>query len=118
MKKYFLFLTALFPITLFADGFDLFKTGATVGSLAGDVTGLIYILIPILYVLCFITFFWGLTKFIIGAGNKDELSKGKQYMIWGIVVLFVLITFQTIVGIVSNGLELGGNTTIPTLPTK
>ena len=37
-----------------------------------------------------LAFFWGLVKFIAGAGNEDKRTEGKQVMLWGIISLFVL----------------------------
>ncbi len=91
----------LTPLPLFAD-FSLSTGGMTFKGVVEEATNLIYLVIPILYVLCFIAFFWGLTKFLINAGNKDELKTGRQYMIWGAVVLFVLVSVRSILGIVSN----------------
>jgi hypothetical protein len=118
MKKYFLILFALFPLPLFAADLDLYNAGTTFATVVNYVVNMIYLLIPIFYILCFIIFFWGLTKFIIGAGNKEELSKGKKYMMWGILILFILISFRTIIGILSNQLDFGNAQTIPQLPTS
>jgi uncharacterized BrkB/YihY/UPF0761 family membrane protein len=73
------------------------------------IIGAIRILIPILFGLAFLVFFWGLSKFILNAGNKDENQKGKNYMLWGVLSLFILLTFGAIIQLASNELDLGGN---------
>ncbi len=65
------------------------------------------ILIPILSGLAFIVFFWGLSKFILNSNKPEEIKNGRTYMIWGVLVLFVLLTYTAIIGFVSNELEFG-----------
>ena len=91
----------------------------TLKDVIGYVLSIINLLIPILWALAFIVFFWGLSKFILNSGNKGELEKGKDYMIWGVLALFILLTFRVIITFVSGDLDLGGNANvIPTLPTS
>lgn len=116
-KKIILFLSAVSPLPLFASAdFNL------AGSQFKDVvTYIISLITPLTYImdgLAFIVFFYGLTKFVIRADNKEELQKGKQYMIWGIVALFVLISFSTIIGLLSNEFGFGKATAVPALPTE
>ena len=67
-------------------------------------------LIPFLLLLATLYFFWGLTKFILKAGNEEAQGEAKQIMIWGVVALFVLISFWGLVGFLSNtfGLDADG----------
>ena len=77
---------------------------------------LINILNPILFTLAFLIFFWGLSKFILSSGSKDEVQKGKDYMLWGIAALFILLSFMAIINLASNDLGFGGvNGTPPQL---
>ena len=77
------------------------------------------VLIPILFSAAFIVFFWGLSKFILnGSGNQAELKKGKDYMMWGILALFILLTFRTIISLIATEFELGDGKTIPQLPSS
>ena len=68
------------------------------------VLNLINLLIPILFAFALLFFFWGLSKFILSAGNQAENEKGKNYMLWGVLVLFILFSFRGIIGLVSNEL--------------
>ena len=84
-----------------------------------EVGSVISILIPILSGIALIYFFWGLSKFILNSSKPEDIKKGREYMLWGILVLFILFTFQTIIGLVSNELEIGGKTpAIPALKTN
>ncbi len=79
-----------------------------------EITG---ILIPILFSLAFVVFFWGLSKFILNSsGNAAEIQKGKDYMLWGILALFVLVSARALLSIVASDLGLGTARIIPFLP--
>jgi hypothetical protein len=76
--------------------------------------------VPILTGLAFLLFFWGVAKFILSAGNQKELAVGRQYMIWGVIALFILITIWGIIQFMSNELGFTPGTLItqPLLPTS
>jgi hypothetical protein len=81
----------------------------------GYLLQMIYQIIPILFGLSFIVFFWGLSKFILNAGNKTELEKGKSYIMWGILILFILISFRAIISFIAGELDFGDVSGIPQL---
>lgn len=108
------FLSALFiPSLTFA--FDLFNT--TFSGVVGEVIAVINILLPILSGLAFIYFFWGLSKFILNSNKPEEIKNGKNKMFWGILALFVLLSYQAIVRWVSNDLGIGPSVPSILLPT-
>lgn len=74
-------------------------------------------LIPILFTLALLVFFWGLSKFILNSGSQTEVTNGKNYMIWGVVVLFILISFRAIISLVTSDLGFGDARTEPILKT-
>ncbi len=76
---------------------------------------LLLYLLPILYMLAFLVFSLGLFKFIKNANNKDEVSKGKDYMLWGIIALFILLTSRIIVGFISQEFGFGNAYGLPLL---
>ncbi len=68
-------------------------------------------LIPAVFGLALIFFFWGMATFILSAGNEEKRATGKQKMFWGIIILTVMVGIWGIVavllatfGIPSNGL--------------
>lgn len=85
---------------------SLLRAGNTFRDVILYVLGIISVLTPILFTLAFLVFFWGLSKFILSSGNETEVAKGKSYMLWGILALFILLTFKSIISLVSNDLEL------------
>ena len=94
-----------FPALVFA--FSL--SSSTFRDVIKEILSVIDILIPILFALAFIVFFWGLSKFILRSDNEKDIENGKNYMLWAVLALFVLLTFRVIITLVSTDLELGGN---------
>lgn len=111
MKSYKLksLLIALFIPTLVLAQADFNLAGGNFKSFIGYVLSIVYVLIPILSVIAFIVFFWGLSKFILNSSKPEEITNGKNYMIWAVLALFILLTFRTIITLVSGDLEFGGN---------
>ena len=112
MKKY-LFITVLFiPVLTYA--FDL--KNSTVGGVIAYVIELLNLLVPILVAGALVLFFWGLSRFVISAGNEAELKKGKDFMVWGILALFILFSYNAIISIFGDELEIGNTSSYPFLP--
>ena len=79
---------------------------------------MLYAIFPILVTFAFMFFFWGLSKFILNAGSQEGIKKGRDYMMWGILALFILLTFRVIVGLIASDLEIGDTNKLPLLPTN
>ena len=112
MKKLnylFIGLTAFTPLISLA--FSL--KDSTFKDIIDEVKGIIDILLPILVAVALIVFFWGLSKFILHSGNQADLEKGKNYMLWGILALFILLSYKAIVSLVATDLDIGDGTTVP-----
>ncbi|MEQ1561229.1 MAG: hypothetical protein ABL899_00735 [Nitrospira sp.] len=68
-----------------------------------DIRDLMDQTVPVLYGLCLIYFFWGLSQFILkDAGNEKTREDGKKKMIWGVIALFVFLAINGIIGVVGN----------------
>lgn len=110
-------LWSFLPLVTFAQAdFDL--AGSNFKKVILHVLSVIAVLIPILFAAAFIVFFWGLSKFILNSSSQAEIEKGKNYMIWGVLALFILISFRAIISLVSGEFELGNSKDAPQLPTK
>ena len=86
--------------------FSLFDAGTNFKMVIEYILSLISVLMPILVAIAIIFFFWGLSKFILNSGNKEGIGQGRDYMLWGILALFVLLSFQSIIGWVAENFEL------------
>lgn len=64
---------------------------AALGNISGlvtDIGDIIDTIIPIMFAIALIGFFYGLIKYIFGAEHDKEAAK--KTMIWGVVALFVM----------------------------
>jgi len=77
-------------------------------------------LMPVLGGIALLVFFWGLVKFIAKSGDEKTHQEGRNLMVWGLIALFVMISFLGIVYFFYD--DLGFNTVrpfgLPTLRTN
>jgi hypothetical protein len=71
--------------------------------------------IPLLFVIALLLFFWGIVKYLwsVGAGKEE----GKKIMIWGIVALFVMSSIWGLVSFIGTSLGITAGTGAPNIPT-
>ena len=80
------------PLFAHADVFDILDQGISFFTE----------LVPIFVGIAVLVFFWGIIKFISNAGDEKAIEEGKQFMIWGMVAIFFIVTFWGIVGILKE----------------
>jgi hypothetical protein len=61
-----------------------------VQTLVVSISNIINLLIPIVFALAMLFFFWGLAQYILASGDSSKQEEGRNKMIWGIVALFVM----------------------------
>ncbi len=69
--------------------------------------------IPLLFTLATAGFIWGIIKYFLNPENEEERKKGKSYMLWGLVALFVMISVWGLVNVFSETFKI--KTLIPQL---
>lgn len=63
--------------------------------------------IPLIFALATVMFIWGVIQFfIIGANEEAKREQGKQFIIWGVIALTVMISIWGLVGIVGGTFNL------------
>ena len=74
--------------------------------------------VPIIFALAFVYFLIGVFKYVKGAGDETERTKGKDMIIWGVVGLFVMSAVWGLVKVVKNTVNIptGDSNVIPDLP--
>ncbi len=81
-------------------------------DLLNRVSAIIQTLVPFIIGLAVLVILWGLFNYIAGAGDEEKRGEAKQYIIWGIIGVFVMVSIWGLVGIVSNTFNIG-NTDLP-----
>ncbi len=84
----------------------------TSGGLSSVLDSLWYLLdraVPILIALAVVIFLFGVLKFIFNAGNEEERTKGRNFMIWAIIGIVVMVSVWGLVYFVQNTFGLSNN---------
>ncbi len=95
------FVSFLLPIRAFA----AFEGAQGLIMAAG---GIVSKTIPVVVGLALLYFFWGLSKFILRAGDEKAREEGKQIMLWGVIALFVMVSIWGIVDFIARDLGVKG----------
>lgn len=74
----------------------------TLQDLIIRLTDITNVIIPVLFALALLAFFWGLANFILNAGNEEKRNKGKQTLIWGSIALFIIFSIWGILITLQN----------------
>lgn len=102
MKKFLLTTGALLlPLTSFA-------ALGNIDSLITDIGNIVNKIIPILFAVALLVFFWGLIKYLLG-GAEDK-DKAKNLMIWGVVALFVMASVWGLVRFIGDAVGVNQDT--------
>lgn len=73
-------------------------------ELIGVFTGLINPLIGLLTGLAVLLFVWGIVQYILYAGDEKKKKSAKDTLLYGIIALFVLFSFWSIVQLLKNSI--------------
>lgn len=78
---------------------------------------LIQAALPVIAGLALLVFLWGLAKFIFRVSDDEKaLEDGKNLMKWGLIALFLLLSFWAIIQVVHEDLGFGDTLEVPFLP--
>jgi hypothetical protein len=65
---------------------------------------------PVLITLAVIVFTMGVIKYVANADDSTKREEGRNFMIYGIIGLFVMVSVWALVGILSNTFGFGNTT--------
>ncbi|MES3005289.1 MAG: hypothetical protein V4690_04295 [Patescibacteria group bacterium] len=113
MKKFIYTVLSFAPAIGLAQEADL----GGIERLVDSIGGIINSLLPILFALALVYFFWGLIKYIRAAGDAKAAAEGKSIMIYGVIALTVMVSIYGLIAWLQSTLGIEGNSvTIPTVP--
>lgn len=87
-----------------------------IGSIFDGIISVLIAIVPVLLGLAVLVFFWGIVKFINHAEDVKGNEEGKQIIFWGLITIFVMITFWAILGWLQTELSLNNGGNLGTLP--
>ncbi len=81
--------------------------GSTFASFIYEIVDILDLLIPVMMTAAGVVFFWGLSKVVLHSGSSTEVANGRNYILWGIIALFCLISLSAIISFVQGELGFG-----------
>lgn len=100
MNKSIISLTIL--LTLFFVPIIVFAAPKDFPGLVGLFISLINSAISVVFALAVLGFFWGVSKFVLSAGDSSKVEEGRKIMTWGIISLFVMVSIWGILAILES----------------
>ncbi len=73
----------------------------TFKTLVDNFVGFFNTLILLIFSFAFLAFIWGVAQYIVFPGNEERKQKGKNIIVWGIIVFVVMISVWGIVNLLS-----------------
>lgn len=74
---------------------------------------LIKAVIPFLFTLATVAFIWGVITYFLNPDNEEKRKKGKEYLLWGLIALFVMVSMWGLVALLTD--TFGVKSLIPQL---
>ncbi|KKW10554.1 MAG: hypothetical protein UY50_C0031G0012 [Parcubacteria group bacterium GW2011_GWA2_49_9] len=97
----------LFPLLASAEPIRVFTTpnqDLTFLSFAQRLSGIANTIIPFLIGVAFVFVIWGIFKYIRHAGDSEKVAEGRMMLVYGVVALFMMLSFWGFVMIIKNSL--------------
>ena len=98
------------PMIAGAQGFT------SIDASISTVSQLINRLIPLVIGIGVLVFLWGLVGYVTAGGDEEKRKNARSLMIYGIIVLFVMVSVWGLVRILTTTFGTDQNNTIPTYP--
>lgn len=107
----FLPLFALVPMSALAQEPELGNVNSFFTQIADIVAN---VLVPLVFALAIVAFFWGLLKMLIWGGADEEKRKeGKKLMLWSIIALAVMVLIYGIIELLGVLFGINPATIVP-----
>lgn len=75
--------------------------------------------LPLLIGIAVVAFVYGIIEYFLNPDNEEKRKKGKSFILWGLIALFVMVSFWGIVGVLQNTFQTTDNSAgvkIPSIP--
>ncbi|MBX9765256.1 hypothetical protein K2X83_01300 [Patescibacteria group bacterium] len=81
----------------------VFVSAQTLGQAISSFGDIIGLLTPIIVALALMAFFWGLAMYVLNFSGEDkDKKKGRDMMVYGILVLFVMVSVWGLVNLLQQ----------------
>ncbi len=81
-----------------------------IGSGSTGIIGVINtIIVPIIFALALAVFVWGIVQyFLLSQGDEGKIEKGREFALWGLLGIVVLLSIWGLVNLLLSTLGFGG----------
>ncbi|MEI6480562.1 MAG: hypothetical protein WCO12_03535 [bacterium] len=111
MSKKILFFSV---ITSICSPLSTYAAGTNIRDLTVGINSVMGRLVPLIIGFAMVVFLWGVLNYIFHANDVEKRKEGKNFMIWGLIGLFVMVSLWGIVAALANSLNF--HLVIPSLP--
>ncbi len=73
-------------------------------------------IVPLIVAVAGVYFMWGLVKYVTSQDKEEERTAARNMMVYGIIVLFVMISVWSLVNILVGTFNTGNNNEVRNLP--
>ena len=73
-------------------------------------------IVPLIVAIAGVYFMWGLIKYVVNQNEEADRTAARNMMIYGIIVLFVMISVWSLVNILVGTFNTGNNNEVRNLP--
>lgn len=73
----------------------------TLAQKLGDIANSV---IPFLIAVAFFAIIWGIFRYVRSAGDSEKVAEGRRVVIWGVVALFLMLSFWGFVMMIKTSL--------------
>ena len=104
MKKGLLLGSALFAVPFVAGAQTI--TEGTVTGIFTSIQNIVNAALPVIISIAVLLFLWGLVKYLLNADDAEARASSRSLMIWGVVIIFVMISVWGLVNFLGDIFEL------------
>src|SRR3989338_1338321 len=107
MKTIFYFSIFLPPVLTSADTIKIFNTpnkDLNFTSFANRIGDIANVVIPFLIGVALVVMIFGIFRYVMSAGDSEKVAEGRKVILYGIIALFMMLSFWGFVMIISNSL--------------
>jgi hypothetical protein len=87
----------------------------TFASIIGIIIELLNMVVWLLMALALLTFLYGLMRYMMQAGDDGARAESRQYIVYGIIGLFVMVSMWGLVSVLTSTFVPGSAVGIPDL---
>ncbi len=102
----------IYSVLALAPTFGFAQNLTTLDNIVAFIQRTVRALIPILFGLAIVYFFWGLIKYIRAAGDPKAAAEGKSIMIYGVIAIAVMASIWGLVAWLQGVFGVSGSGSI------